>query len=66
VHAAVFAGRPLDDGPLDLDDEVARLVDGGTLRTVLHLVHDWRQPAGAGQSAFRRGACWVAPLEVIA
>jgi hypothetical protein len=30
---------------------------------VLHLLHDDRPIAGVGQSEFRRGACWVAPIE---
>jgi hypothetical protein len=29
---------------------------------LLHLVNDWREASGAGESLFLRGACWCSPL----
>ena len=64
LHAAVFPYRPLRKGRVDLASTLDHLFEDRTVRAVLHLVHDWRQPLGAGQSAFTRGVAWTAPLEV--
>ena len=60
-HAAAFPFHAFKKGRLDLHDAVAALLDTEILG-VLHLVNDDRPIAGAGQSAFVRGACWLAPL----
>jgi hypothetical protein len=41
---------------------VRTLFEGGGLQGVLHLLRDDREIAGAGESEFLRGACWVAPI----
>ena len=62
VHAAAFPFRPLEKGAIDLGKTVSGLFEAGPLLGVLHLLHDDRGAAGAGESEFIRGACWVGPL----
>jgi hypothetical protein len=38
---------------------VATLFETETLQGVLHLLRDQREVAGAQQSEFVRGACWI-------
>jgi hypothetical protein len=61
-HAAAFTYRALAKGPIDLEPTVASLFAGETLLGLLHLLGDDRPAAGAGQSEFVRGACWIAPI----
>ena len=61
-HAAAFSYRPLAKGWIDLVPTVTNLFTVDTLQGVLHLLNDDRASVGAGQSEFRRGACWVAPI----
>lgn len=61
-HAALFPYRPLQKGPLDLATTITTLFEGEQLQGLLHLLEDDRNLAGAGESAFVRGACWVAPI----
>ncbi len=61
-HAAVFHYRPVQLGKVDLHETVASLFQPGALLSVLHLLADTRPISGAGESEFRRGACWFAPL----
>lgn len=63
LHAAAFPYRPLRKGRLDLDATLAHLFEDETVRALLHLLNDWREPVGAGQSAFTRGILWSSPLE---
>lgn len=63
LHAAAFPYRPLRKGRVDLDATLAHLFEDETVRALLHLVNDWREPLGAGQSAFTRGILWCSPLE---
>jgi anti-anti-sigma factor len=58
-HAAAFSYRPLKKGTVDLNATVATLFETETLQGVLHLLTDDREAAGAQQSAFVRGACWI-------
>lgn len=62
-HAAAFGYHPLRKGYVELEGAVKRLFDSGGLQGVLHLLADDRPGAGAGESEFTRGACWVGPLE---
>jgi anti-anti-sigma factor len=62
LHAASFRFQPIQRGPIDLQDTLARLFEPGQLQGVVHLLTDDRGAAGAGDSAFIRGACWLAPL----
>jgi anti-anti-sigma factor len=64
-HAAAFSYRPLQKGRLDLKTTVRNLFETQTLENVLHLLSDDRAIAGAGQSEFIRGACWVGPIREI-
>jgi anti-anti-sigma factor len=61
-HAAVFSYRPLQKGDIELNKTVKSLFETQTLQGVLHLLSDDRAIAGAGQSQFVRGACWIGPL----
>ena len=61
-HAAAFSYRPLPRGPIELAPTVSTLFQAETLQGVLHLLHDDRDIAGAGDSRFVRGACWVGPI----
>jgi anti-anti-sigma factor len=62
VHAAVFSHRTLSIGEIDLKGTVAALFEAQHFQGVLHLLADYREPAGLGESEFVRGACWAAPL----
>jgi hypothetical protein len=64
-HAAPFAHQILPIGELDLKQTVAGLFENQHLQGVLHLLGDYRDPAGLGESEFVRGACWIAPLDGI-
>jgi hypothetical protein len=61
-HAAAFSYRPLPKGWIELIPTITTLFTVETLQGVLHLLNDDRATVGAGQSEFRRGACWVAPI----
>jgi hypothetical protein len=58
-HAAAFSYRPLKKGDIDLKTTVSTLFETETLQGVLHLLADDREAAGAQQSEFVRGACWI-------
>ena len=58
-HAAAFSYRPLKKGDIDLKTTVSTLFETETLQGVLHLLTDDREAAGAQQSEFVRGACWI-------
>jgi hypothetical protein len=62
IHAAVFPYRPLRKGPIELRKSVTDLFESQGLQAVLHLLADRREFSGAGDSEFRRGAVWVAPV----
>ncbi len=61
-HAAAFSYRPLQKGRIELTKTVKSLFENQTLQGILHLLSDDRAFAGAGQSQFVRGACWLGPL----
>ena len=61
-HAAAFPYRPLPKGKVGLAESVQPLFESGHVLGVLHLLNDWRDANGAGESRFLRGACWCAPL----
>jgi hypothetical protein len=62
LHAAAFRFHAVKKGYVDLAPTVASLFDDQRLLGVLHLLHDDRGAAGAGESSFIRGACWVGAL----
>lgn len=61
-HAAAFGYRPLQKGKIEMKSTVRELFEAGGLQGVLHLLADEREIAGAGESEFLRGACWVGPV----
>jgi anti-anti-sigma factor len=65
-HAAAFSYHPLQNGKIDLKTTVKKLFKGQEVEDVLHLLSDDRVIAGAGQSEFIRGACWIGPIREIA
>lgn len=64
-HSAVFPYRPIQKGKLELDAMVKLLFEGHGPHGLLHLLSDNREAAGAGESKFVRGACWVAPIREV-
>ena len=65
-HAAAFSYRPLQKGRIDLKTTVKSVFEAETLKGVLHLLGDDREMAGAAQSEFVRGSCWVSPIGEVA
>jgi anti-anti-sigma factor len=61
-HAAAFSYRPVQRGIIDLKASIKALFEGQALEGILHLLTDDRAISGAGESAFIRGACWIAPI----
>jgi hypothetical protein len=61
LHAAAFRFRPIRKGAIEFAETVTSLFESEPLLGVLHLLHDDRGAAGAGESEFVRGACWIAP-----
>ena len=64
-HAAVFSYHPLQNGKIDLHTTVRKLFERESVEDVLHLLSDDRVIAGAGESEFIRGACWIGPIREI-
>jgi len=64
-HAAAFSYHPLQNGKIDLKTTVRKLFERETVEDVLHLLSDDRVIAGAGESEFIRGACWIGPIRDI-
>ena len=63
-HAAAFPYQPLRKGKVDPSQTVRPLFDSGQVLGVLHLLNDWREINGIGESRLMRGACWCSPLLV--
>jgi anti-anti-sigma factor len=61
-HAAVFSQRTLPKGEIEVQPTVARLFEHQRLQTILHLLGDYRETTGMGESELLRGACWVGPI----
>ena len=60
LHAAAFKFRPIQKGFIELSHTIGRLFEPDQLLGVMHLLSDDRGSAGAGESEFVRGACWIA------
>lgn len=58
-HAAPFSYRPLPRGEIDYRTTITSLFENQSLEAVLHLLTDDRAIAGAGESEFVRGVCWL-------
>jgi hypothetical protein len=65
-HAAAFSYRPLQKGEIEMQPAIAGLFESETLQSVMHLIGDDRQIAGAGESEFLRGALWIGPITEVA
>jgi hypothetical protein len=61
-HAAALPYCPLRKGQLELAETIQRLFECERVLGLLHLLNDWRELSGAGESRLLRGACWCAPL----
>lgn len=61
-HAAAFSYRTLPKGEIDLQTTVTTLFEQQSLQSILHLLGDYREATGMGESEFVRGACWVGPI----
>ncbi|HEX9046069.1 MAG TPA: STAS domain-containing protein [Verrucomicrobiae bacterium] len=61
-HAAAFPYHPLRKGKVSLAEAIHPLFETENVLGVLHLLNDWRDAHGSGESALLRGACWCAPL----
>jgi anti-anti-sigma factor len=64
-HAAAFSYRPIQKGKIELKSTITALFETEKLLGVLHLLTDDRQIAGAQQSEFVRGACWMGALSEV-
>lgn len=61
-HAAALPYQPLRKGKVGLAETLQRLFETERVLGVLHLLNDWRELTGAGESRLLRGACWCAPV----
>jgi anti-anti-sigma factor len=65
AHAVVFPHRPLPEGEIDPQDVIRSLFDHATVRNVLHMMYDDRNPIRSMESEFLRGSIWIHPLRGI-
>ena len=65
-HAAAFSYRPIQRGQIDWKASIRGLFEGHALEGILHLLTDDRAISGGGESELVRGACWIAPLSILA
>jgi anti-anti-sigma factor len=61
-HAAVFPYRPLKKRYLELPQTVASLFESESVLALLHLVGDFRDLSGAGETEFGGAACWFGEI----
>lgn len=61
-HTAVFDFMAIQRNDFDLDRVVEKLLEGSRLKGLLHLLDDDRPHDGIGESTFKRGACWISPV----
>ena len=64
MHASSFRYRPLPKGLIEIGQVIRPLFEGESARGVMHLLCDDRDPQRVEDSAFIRGACWTAPLNI--
>ncbi len=63
AHAVIFPYQPLQNGVLDLKNQIAKFFNGPPPKGVMHLLDDDRPTLGLGESLFTRGAMWCAPVQ---
>lgn len=61
-HSTVFPYRPLQKSCMDLSRVTRGLFESHATLGMLHLLNDWRDIRGMGESRFVRGACWLGPV----
>lgn len=64
-HAAVLTHHPVPQRTADIARVVELLLSRETVRAVMHLLLDDREPAAPRESAFARGLAWTAPIAVV-
>jgi anti-anti-sigma factor len=64
-HAAAFPYTPVPQRTMEAAAVVANLFEHQRVRGVLHLLQDDRAGLGRGESAFRRGLIWAAPISSV-
>jgi hypothetical protein len=62
LHAAAFRFRALPRGNLTVTTALRPWFEHETVQDVLHLLADDREADATLESAFTRGALWIAPL----
>ncbi len=63
AHATVFPYQPLQNGQINLNEQVEKFLNGPPPKALLHLIDDSRPSSGLGESAFIRGALWFTPIK---
>ncbi len=63
AHAAVFPYQPLQNGQINLEEQVQKFLNGPPPKALLHLIEDNRPGNGLGESSFIRGAIWFASVK---
>jgi anti-anti-sigma factor len=61
-HAVIFTYRPVPQRTVALRPQLINLFKQERVRGIMHLFTDDRRGMGAGESEFRRGLCWAAPV----
>lgn len=64
-HAAAFSYRPVPKGDIDLDETVRSLFETQALQGILHLLADYRDINGVGETELQRGALWLSPIDQV-
>lgn len=65
LHACAFPFQPIKQGKVDLTHQVESIFQKGNILAMLHLLNDDRELTGVGESEFRRGICWAAPISEV-
>lgn len=63
-HSAIFPYSPIQKGCIELNSSIRNLMEGNKVMALLHLLNDWRDAQGAGESMFSRGAIWSSPVSI--
>jgi len=61
-HASVFEFTPLKKNCTDPAELMAALYEKGSPEAVFHLINDWRDINGAGETGFISGTCWIVKI----
>lgn len=61
-HASIFEFTPLKKNCVDPAELMAALYEKGSPEAVFHLINDWRDINGAGETGFISGTCWIVKI----